>query len=80
LSFPFFYREFIKIFISKEIEDLLSKKKEEEKIERKKREELIKKIRELAKQPKEQTKGFDTTETGNEHIIAYEIYNHNYNS
>lgn len=42
---------------------MLLKKKEEEEVERKKKEELIRKIREIQKQPKERTKGYDPTET-----------------
>ncbi len=42
---------------------MLEKKKEEEEVERKKREELIRLIRELERQPKKRTKGYDPTET-----------------
>lgn len=42
---------------------MLLKKKEEDEVERKKKEELIRKIKEIQKQPKERTKGFDPTET-----------------
>jgi hypothetical protein len=45
------------------MEILMEKKKEEEAAERKKREELIREIRELERQPKKRTKGFDPTET-----------------
>ena len=42
---------------------MLLKKKEEDEVEHKKKEELIRKIREIQKQPKERTKGYDPTET-----------------
>jgi hypothetical protein len=45
------------------LNELLTKKKEEDEVELKKKEDLIRKIREIQKQPKERTKGYDPTET-----------------